>query len=601
MSLRRRILLLWSVAVAALLVLCGVLSINLNRAQEDGAWVERTKDIVLAISEVQSNLRNAETGQRGYLLTERASYLGSYEQAIAAAWEALDRADGLIQNPTQKARSAALRELIRQKLFELNETILLAKKDDFSEARRIVLEDRGKVLMDQINHLVSEINAVQAELLAFSRSAAVAQNERVRHIVLFGGPMIGIGLMLLGLTTTRRIGRPLRTLLEGTRQLSDGNFEHRLPVERDDELGMLARAFNTMAESQATSLRARERADQELQKRNAELHQHDEILDLLRQMAQRLQSAANEREFGMAMQQFVQRIFPGRSGALYAHNNSRNLLVRLAHWGDAASSTEIEPEACWALRRGQSHIITNEPDVRCDHVAAYTGPYACLPLSARGDMVGLLYLTGELTEVDQEVASALVETVALALVNHRLRVSLREQSIRDPLTGLFNRRYMEEALALEFARGERTGEPVGIIMADIDHFKRFNDTFGHDAGDALLRAVGQLFLIQFRHGDIACRYGGEELTVILPGIGLADLEARAALLLQAVRDLSIVHKGQSLGRITISLGLAVRPDHGATPPAVLAAADAALLRAKQAGRDRFETAPALLAMLSVAQ
>ncbi|OYD80295.1 diguanylate cyclase [Azospirillum brasilense] len=597
MSLRHRILLLWSVAVAALLVLCSVLFTNLNHAQEDAAWVERTKDIVLAVSEVQSSLRNAETGQRGYLLTERATYLGSYEQAIAAAWDALDRADGLFQNPSQKVRSAALRELIRQKLFELNGTIQLAKKGDFAGARRIVFEDRGKVLMDQINHLVGEINAVQAELLTFSRNAAVAQNERVRHIVLFGGPLIGIGLMLLGLTTTRRIGRPLQTLLEGTHQLSKGNFEHRLPVERNDELGTLAKAFNTMAESQATSLRARERADQALQKSNAELHRHDEVLDLLRQLAQRLQSATNEREFGMAMQQFAPRIFPGRSGALYAHNNSRNLLVRLAQWGDTASSTEVEPEACWALRRGQPHIVTDEPDVRCDHVATHAEPYACLPLTAGGDMVGLLHLMGRLSEVDHEVASALVENVALALVNHRLRASLREQSIRDPLTGLFNRRYMEEALALEFARADRTGEPVGIIMADIDHFKRFNDTFGHDAGDALLRAVGQLFLKQFRHGDIACRYGGEELTVILPSIGLADLEARAELVLQAVRDLSIVHKGQALGRITISLGLAIRLDHVATPSVMLSTADAALLRAKQTGRDRFETAPALVAML----
>jgi diguanylate cyclase (GGDEF)-like protein len=301
----------------------------------------------------------------------------------------------------------------------------------------------------------------------------------------------------------------------------------------------------------------------------------------------------DEREFGRAVQEFAPHVLSGRGGALYAHNNSRNLLVPLAAWGDGAQPAEVEPHHCWSLRRGQPHVVADDaPDVRCTHLGGHAGPYACLPLSAGGDVVGLLCLEGALADADLDVASALVENVALALVNHRLRASLREQSIRDPLTGLFNRRYMEETLALEFARAERTGDPVGIIMADIDHFKRFNDTFGHEAGDALLRAVGQLFLGQFRQGDIACRYGGEELTVVLPRICVADLQARAARLLDAVRDLAVVHKGQSLGRITVSLGLAVRPEHGTSPAQVLAAADAALLRAKRAGRDRFETAPA---------
>ncbi|WP_207458145.1 diguanylate cyclase [Azospirillum sp. SYSU D00513] len=601
MSLRARILLLWSAAVSILLALCAVLFVNLEHAVEDAEWVERTKDIVLLISHIQSDVRDAETGQRGYLLTERSTYLAPYESAVSTTWGKFDRADALMTNPGQKARLAALQGLIREKLDELGETVRLGQEGKFAEARRLVLEDRGLVLMGRIRLLVGEIEAVQAELLETRRRNAAEQLQQVHNIVLFGGPLTAVCLALLGLTTARRIGRPLEGLLEGTRQLSAGRFEHRIPVVHNDELGLLAKSFNAMAESQAESLRARERADAALQRTNVELQSHGRSVELLGKMAQRLQSVTDEREFGAVVQQFVPRVLTGLPGALYAHNNSRNLLVRLAVWGGADAPAECEPDDCWAMRRGQPHVVTgHEPDIRCahigeDHAGHGAAGYACLPLSAGGDMIGLLHLEGELGDAQADVASALMENVALALMNHRLRARLREQSIRDPLTGLFNRRYMEEALALEFARVERTGEPVGIIMADIDHFKRFNDTFGHDAGDALLQAVGKLLHELFRNGDIACRYGGEELTVILPGSGMAALEARAEQLLRAVRELSLVHKGQPLGRITISLGLAIRPDHGATPAAVLAAADAALLRAKRGGRDRLERAPLLVA------
>jgi len=178
------------------------------------------------------------------------------------------------------------------------------------------------------------------------------------------------------------------------------------------------------------------------------------------------------------------------------------------------------------------------------------------------------------------------DSVALALANLKLRETLRHQSIRDPLTGLFNRRYMEETLERETRRVARAQRPLGIIMLDVDHFKLFNDTFGHDAGDSLLREFGNFLRAHVRGEDVACRYGGEEFTLILPEASLEVTRQRAEHLRGDIKHLHAQYHDQPLGAVALSLGVAVFPDHGSTGEAVLKAADAALYRAKREGRDR---------------
>jgi diguanylate cyclase (GGDEF)-like protein len=189
-------------------------------------------------------------------------------------------------------------------------------------------------------------------------------------------------------------------------------------------------------------------------------------------------------------------------------------------------------------------------------------------------------------EAERRLAAVLAEQVALALGNLKLRESLRNQSICDPLTGLFNRRYMEESLEREFSRANRNKTSLAIIMMDIDHFKRFNDTFGHQAGDALLRTLGDLLRRNTRGQDIACRYGGEEFAIVLSDSNLAGALQRAEILRQQVKQLSVEYAGQLLGAVSISMGVALFPDHGATMGDVLRASDQALYCAKREGRDR---------------
>jgi diguanylate cyclase (GGDEF)-like protein len=216
-------------------------------------------------------------------------------------------------------------------------------------------------------------------------------------------------------------------------------------------------------------------------------------------------------------------------------------------------------------------------------------------MAAQGEALGILHLAGPRggmggptgsAEERTRLAVTVAEHLALAVANLRLRESLRAQSIRDPLTGLFNRRYMEETLERELRRAERARHPVGILVLDVDHFRRFNDAHGHDGGDAVLAGLGGLLLANVRGGDVACRHGGEEFVLILPGASTLESHRRATELLEATREFQVAHAGQLLGPVTCSVGVATYPEHGTTREALLRAADTAVYRAKHEGRNQ---------------
>jgi diguanylate cyclase (GGDEF)-like protein len=269
-------------------------------------------------------------------------------------------------------------------------------------------------------------------------------------------------------------------------------------------------------------------------------------------------------------------------------------------WGGFAlpESSEFKPEQCWALRRGRPHAVTDTATgVVCEHLPSpVPATTLCVPLTAQGESLGILCLGarttdgGGLGEDKQQLAQTVAEQLGLAVANLKLRETLRNQSIRDPLTGLFNRRYMEESMDREFRRAERRGAPVGVIMLDIDRFTHFNNTFGHQAGDTLLHALGELLRTRVRAEDIACRYGGEEFVLIMPEASMEITAERAELLRKEARELRVQQHGQSLGAVTVSFGVAAFPQHGPSAEAVIRAADLALYRAKSEGRDRVAVA-----------
>lgn len=295
------------------------------------------------------------------------------------------------------------------------------------------------------------------------------------------------------------------------------------------------------------------------------------------------------------------RLFPAQSGALGVINSSRNLVEAVAVWGSALTTERaFTPDDCWALRRGRVHIMGDgSSSPLCAHMqSAVTSFTVCIPMVAQGETVGVLHLEDAACLPGDEapsgpplpdrvrLANTIAEQVSLSLANLRLREALRNQSIRDPLTGLFNRRYLDDSLQREVRRAARKNRPLSILMLDLDHFKRFNDTFGHEAGDTLLRHFGSFLQSYIRADDLAFRYGGEEFVIILPEASLDAARQRAEKLVLDFKRLDVQYRGMTLGPVTVSVGLAAFPEHGTEAAAVLRAADQALYRAKAEGRDR---------------
>jgi diguanylate cyclase (GGDEF)-like protein len=321
-----------------------------------------------------------------------------------------------------------------------------------------------------------------------------------------------------------------------------------------------------------------------------ELERSNREVTLLAEMVDLFQACRSTEEAYAVLARSAEQLFPESTGVLYAIKASRNLAEPVVSWGGAPDSARpFRPEECWGLRRGRPHLAT--PALVCSHLGE-AGPSGeiCLPIVAQDETLGVLLLrggaSGEALGGSLRLASAAAEHISLALGNLRLRETLRAQAIRDPLTGLFNRRYLEETQEREIKRAARRRSTVGVVMMDIDHFKRFNDTHGHEAGDVLLRELGAFVLGHVRAEDVACRYGGEEFALILPDASLEATLAQAEQLRQAVKRLNLQHRGEQLGAVSLSLGVSAYPRHGTTADSLLRAADQALYRAKKGGRDR---------------
>jgi diguanylate cyclase (GGDEF)-like protein/PAS domain S-box-containing protein len=347
---------------------------------------------------------------------------------------------------------------------------------------------------------------------------------------------------------------------------------------------------------------ALERANLELERTVAELERRTHDLDVIGEMGEVLQSCHTVDELFEVAGAFLKRLFPNLPGMLSLTTPSGVVVETRVSWSGFPKDTRqrvFAPEACWALRRGRAHEATvNGGGVRCGHVPdTYEGSYVCVPMLAQSESMGILHLrTSSAGEAFGTARTRLAHTVAehigLAVANISLRETLRNQSIRDPLTGLFNRRYMEETLDRELHRAARGEQTLGYISLDIDNFKSFNDTFGHEAGDLVLREVAAVLAEHTRGEDVACRPGGEEFAVILIDASAEETANRAEDLRQRIKSLDLQYRKQGLRTVTVSCGVAAFPSHGGSMADVMRSADAALYRAKAEGRDRTVVAQA---------
>jgi diguanylate cyclase (GGDEF)-like protein len=321
---------------------------------------------------------------------------------------------------------------------------------------------------------------------------------------------------------------------------------------------------------------------------------------VLAEMANLLQTCQTTDQACAVITACAGRLFSAEAGGLLLLRGEPARLGLVSVWGQPCLRPgEFLPGECRGLAPAAAGG-ERRAGPPCGHLGhPLPAASVCVPLLAHGETLGVLHVQATapaadqaggavalLPEAQERLAEKVADQAALALANLSLRQTLREQATRDPLTGLFNRRYLEESLQRELRRAERRRRPLGVVMVDLDHFKRCNDTFGHVAGDDLLRAVGQFLKSHIRGEDLACRYGGEEFLLILTESSLEDTRKRAEDLRGGVKGLEVRHRGGGLVPVSASLGVAVFPEHGVTADALVRAADAALYQAKAEGRDR---------------
>lgn len=595
-SLATRIAAIGAIIILALVSLAWLLADASHQTRESFRQVKHSAAVIETTEEALGDLRDAESGQRGFVLTHNPAYARSFDQRVASAVANIDQVVRLTSdNPLQHTRAREIASLMKQRATILRRPLDLGQRGDFAGALAVIASGKGHDLMDALTVRIQGFLEDEHALQTARGEAADQRLSRSKWTSMAGAAVVALIVLVAFALFIRGIRRPIDAMMAAMTDLGSGQGNARIEGGMGSrEFNRMARGYNAMADRLELAIVDQRRSEGKLHLANAELHTNAEalrergdVIELLGGMAHRMQAARTDDELAQVIRVFVPKVLPELPGVLYAHNNSRNLLIPIAGWGGLDTGDDgFAPDQCWALRRGQSHCLV-EPgdDIVCGHVKDGEA-YHCEPLLAGGEVIGVLYLHGQIGAEHRFRLTVLTENIASALVNHRLQRSLREQTIRDPLTGLFNRRYMEEALTLEIARSSRSGAPLSLVMCDVDHFKRFNDEFGHDAGDAVLQAVAAEMRSRFRDGDVVCRFGGEEFTIIAPGTTAEALMNRVEMVRQAITEISVRQQGRTLGAISMSFGIATWSDTMARDGSTLIqAADAALYDAKRGGRN----------------
>ncbi|HEX7286034.1 MAG TPA: diguanylate cyclase [Candidatus Angelobacter sp.] len=525
-------------------------------------FVEHTHQVLHEMDGVEDGLQDAREAWLHYVLTPEKQDLVDFDAAVEQVVKRLYGVENKIQDDPAKLN------YIKQLRVWIN--------DELSQLRQYMRTQRTKLIYhsletdekrDRVRNAIQKFKDDQERLLRERNQAAQERARQITRNVLI---RIGAFSALMGalFAVVMRESKKLR-IAEQTALLAQNNLEGSL----------------------------------------LQLQSETENSKLLNEVQADLQICANAEEAYRVTAAYLQKLMRASAGTVFAVDGTRNQMSIGATWGgqEHLPVRAYSADDCCAVRGGRPHSHLEETcGLVCRHFAG-EGPkaYICFPLSALGETLSLLHVSADNPAHFTPSRIALIQQIgeytALRLANLKLREKLQDQSIRDPLTGLYNRRFLETTLEQQLRRTGESQAGTGIIMADIDGFKAFNDSFGHEAGDYVLKEVGALLRRSVRGEDIVCRYGGEEFLTVIPDSSPESVCERAELMRTAISRLQLEHAGRPLGKVTASFGISFSQDGSLTSEMLLRHADEALYIAKRSGCDCVRLSDSVASLLDAAK
>jgi len=577
LKIRDQILLLTLPPLFALLTAVGLLFYAYGLVARTTGSVEKTQETVARTEALLRHATEMRLGAQGYLFTQQATSLSDYKAAASAVADDIAALRNLeSEDPSQAVPLEAIQAEIGQWQHQWAEPLIEKVEGRRWQATAVEIKEgnrRFSKFRDSLSQLLEENQKAMAGKIGRSEGMM----RRVLGLGVLVSLLFGMMLLLLARIVSRRIVRPVRQLIEASERVSRGDFEPALPPAAENEFGALAGSFRHMIQA---------------------LRRESEELSALKRFSEAVTQCTNENEVYDHILHSLQERFHPSQVIIFKLRPEEDLLEAVATLVPLPEALRDWPvmegkHSCKAVRMGRPfrvNDVTLEPLCPGKFVLPREGSYYCGPLIAGGIIIGAVRLEGVRdfwTPERESLLESYLGGAASVLSNLHLLQTMREQANVDPLTALYNRRFCEDYARKLMAMARRKDTPLGFIMMDLDHFKSFNDIYGHEVGDRILRHFAKTVTQSMRETNLVARFGGEEFVVLLPDTGAKACHMVAERIRKAVAHMTVPSgTDKPLPQITVSLGVAVYPDHGTSLDDVLQASDRALYESKRAGRNR---------------
>ncbi len=577
LKIRQQILLLTAPVVVVLVFAIGFFLNTFWMARSMDLAARRAVEMIGRGESLLRHLEEAHVALRGFLITGQTDFLTAYN---ATNKEVIDDLAILREQATsdssRQGEVEAIRDSIRSWQNEwARPAIAIVQRNGMPGSTETLNEGERRIdsIRSQVLKLLDENNV---ESLARAR-----ESERLMRLMLQIG--VGLGVLVAGIllfmtrTVSRMIARPVQELIDVSERVGRGDFQTFSPSPDNNEFGVLSRSFARMT----TALR----------------HEREDLAALNR-FSEAVTQCTSESEVYDQLLHSLRERFQPRQVILFKLNAQENFLeaaTSLAPLPENLRPWPVidEPHNCKAVRTGRRfrvNDVSQEPLCPAKFASPTEGSYYCGPLIAGGILIGAVRLEGIKdfwTHERESLLESYLSGTASALSNLRLLVTMKQRANVDELTGFYNRRFLEDYARKVLAMAARKSSPLCLMMMDLDHFKSFNDTYGHEIGDRILRQFAKTVTQAMRETNLAARYGGEEFVLLLPD---TDIQAamRVAERIRMAVEKMIVPSGteKPLPRVTVSLGIASYPEHGRSLEELLKSSDKALYESKRGGRNR---------------